>query len=66
MKASEIREMTLDDIKLKIKDASKELFNIRFQHVTGRLDNPMNIPRLKKDIARMETIIKEKGLGKRV
>ena len=58
--------MMMHNIKLKIKDASKELFNMKFQHVTGRLDNPMNIPRLKKDIARMETIIKEKGLGKRV
>lgn len=66
MKPSEMREMTLDDIKLKLKDASKELFNMKFQHVTGRLDNPMNIPRLKKDIARMETIIKEKDSGKRV
>ncbi|MEK7828485.1 MAG: 50S ribosomal protein L29, partial [Deltaproteobacteria bacterium] len=36
MKPSEIREMTLDDIKLKLKDASKELFNMKFQHVTGR------------------------------
>ncbi len=66
MKPSEIREMTLDDINLKLKDVSKEFFNIRFQHVTGRLDNPMNIPRLKKDIARMKTIIKEKSLEKRV
>lgn len=65
MKPSEIREMNMDEIKLKIKDVSKELFNIKFKHVTGRLDNPMNIPMLRKDIARMKTIIKEKGLGKR-
>lgn len=65
MKPSEIRELTLDDLQLKIKDLSKELFNIKFQHTAGRLDNPMKIPQLKKDIARMKTIIKEKGLEKR-
>lgn len=65
MKPSEIREMTVDDIKLKLKDISKELFNIKFQHATGRLDNPMRIPLLKKDAARMKTIIKEKVMEKR-
>lgn len=64
MKPSEIREMTLDDIKLKLKEMSKELFNTRFQHATGRLDNPMRIPQLKKDAARMKTIIKEKAMEK--
>ena len=65
MKPSEIRELTLDDLQLKIKGLSKELFNIKLQHAAGRLDNPMMIPQLKKDIARMKTIIKEKGMEKR-
>ncbi|MBI3752453.1 MAG: 50S ribosomal protein L29 [Deltaproteobacteria bacterium] len=66
MKPSEIREMTLDDLKLKLKELSKELFNIKFQHATGRLDNPMRIPQIKKNIARVKTIMREKGLEKRV
>lgn len=65
MKPSEIRELTLDDLQLKIKDLSKELFNIKLQHAAGQLDNPMKIPQLKKDIARVKTIIKEKGMEKR-
>lgn len=65
MKPAEIREMTLDDIKLKLKDTAKELFNVKFQHTTGRLDNPMKMSELKKNIARMKTIIKEKGMNKR-
>ena len=66
MKPVEIKEMTLDDIKLKLNIMAKELFNVRFQHAAGRLDNPMKMPQLKKDIARMKTIIKEKSMGKRV
>ena len=65
MKPAEIREMTLDDIKFKLKDMAKALFNVRFQHAAGRLDNPMKMPQLKKSIARMKTIIKEKDMEKR-
>ncbi|MBI5328651.1 MAG: 50S ribosomal protein L29 [Deltaproteobacteria bacterium] len=65
MKAVEIREMILDDIKLKLNEISKELFNIRLQHAAGRLDNPMKISQLKKDMARIKTIIKEKSMEKR-
>lgn len=66
MKPSDIREMTLDDINLKLKELSKELFNIKFQHATGRLDDTSKIAGIRKNIARMKTIVKEKGLGKRV
>ncbi|MBI3398791.1 MAG: 50S ribosomal protein L29 [Deltaproteobacteria bacterium] len=65
MKPSEIREMTLDDLNLKVKELSKELFNIRFQHTSGRLDNPMKISQLRKDMARVKTIIREKENEKR-
>lgn len=65
MKPPEIREMTIEDINLKVQELSKELFNIKFQHVAGRLDNPMKLPQLRKDIARMKTIIREKKSEKR-
>lgn len=65
MKAPEIREMTLDDLQLKLKEMSRELFNARFQHVAGQIDNPMRIPQMKKDIARLKTVIREKGMNKK-
>ncbi|HAG51472.1 MAG: 50S ribosomal protein L29 [Deltaproteobacteria bacterium GWC2_42_51] len=65
MKPAEIRDMTLDDLKLKIGELSKEFFNIKLQHAMGRLDNPMRIPQIKKDIARINTIMREKELEKR-
>ena len=45
-------------------DAKKELFNLRFQHVTGQLENPVKMRELKRDIARVKTIIREKELAK--
>lgn len=65
MNPAEIRDMTLDDLKLKIKELSKEFFNIKLQHAMGRLDNPMRVPQIKKDIARINTIMREKELEKR-
>ncbi len=60
MKPSELREVTIDDLKLKEKDLRKELFNLRFQQATGEIENPMRMRAIKKDIARMLTIITEK------
>jgi len=65
MKPAEIRDMTLDDLKLLYPFLSKEFFNIKLQHAMGRLDNPMRIPQIKKDIARINTIMREKELEKR-
>lgn len=62
MKPLEIRELTLNELQLKLKELSKELLNVKFQHASNQLDNPMKVPHLKKDIARVKTIIKEKGL----
>jgi len=60
MKAADIRALTVKETELKLKDFTVELFNLRFQHATGQLENPMKIPQLKKDIARIKTVLNEK------
>ena len=62
MKASEIREMGADQIKEKLVDLKKELFNLRFQNDVGQLENTATISALKKDIARLYTVSKEMNL----
>ncbi|MBC8570259.1 50S ribosomal protein L29 [Zongyangia hominis] len=60
MKATEIRDMTQSELNQKLADLKAELFNLRFQHAINQLDNPMRIKAVKKDIARIKTIIHEK------
>ena len=60
MKANEIRQMTVDELTQKESDLKAELFNLRFRMATGQLDNPMMIGKVKKDLARVKTILKEK------
>lgn len=62
MKASEIRELTADELNTKLSDLKAELFNLRFQLAINQLDNPMRIKAVKKDIARVKTIIRENEL----
>ena len=59
MKASEIRDMNLDEMHRKVSDLTEELFNLRFQHAIGQLENPQRMKHTKRDIARLKTIIKE-------
>ena len=59
MKASEIRELTAAELEKKLKDLKAELFNLRFQLAINQLDNPMRISAVKKDIARVKTILRE-------
>ena len=59
MKASEIREMNPDEMHQKAADLKEELFNLRFQHGIGQLENPQRMKHAKRDIARLKTIIKE-------
>ena len=59
-KASELRNMTVDELKLKEADLRKELFNLRFQQVTGEIENPLRIRLVRKDIARVLTVLNEK------
>lgn len=62
MKASEIREMTADELNSKLADLKAELFNLRFQLAINQLDNPMRISAVKKNIARVKTVIRENEL----
>ncbi|MGI6029970.1 MAG: 50S ribosomal protein L29 [Eubacteriales bacterium] len=63
MKANEIREMTAAELSAKLVELKSELFNLRFQHATNQLENPMKIKSVKKDLARIQTILKEKELA---
>lgn len=60
MKASEIRELNADDLKTKAADLKQELFNVKFQLHTGRLENSAKIASIRKQIAQVNTIITEK------
>ena len=59
MKSSEVRELTTAELESKLKDLKAELFNLRFQLAINQLDNPMRISAVKKDIARVKTILRE-------
>jgi len=59
MKASEIKELTAAELEKKLQDLKAELFNLRFQHAINQLDNPMRISAVKKDIARVKTVLRE-------
>ena len=63
MKAKEIRELTNEELEAKLKDLKAELFNLRFQLAINQLDNPMRISAVKKDIARVKTILHENKAG---
>lgn len=62
MKAQQVREMSVTDLKLNLKDNYEALENYRFQHAIGQLENFKSISNIKKDIARVKTILKEKDL----
>ena len=61
MKATELREMTDVELNKQLKDLKAELFNLRFQHTIHQLDNPVRIDAVKKDIARVMTVLAEKN-----
>lgn len=63
MKASEFRNLTTAEIEQKIAGFKEELFNLRFQSATGQLDNPMQINKVRKEIARAKTVLRERELG---
>ncbi|MCL2255250.1 MAG: 50S ribosomal protein L29 [Firmicutes bacterium] len=62
MKGKDIRELDNKDLTIKLEDLRKELFNLRFSHTTGQLSNPMQLNNVKKDIARVLTIMQERKL----
>ncbi|OGQ13467.1 MAG: 50S ribosomal protein L29 [Deltaproteobacteria bacterium RBG_19FT_COMBO_46_12] len=64
MKVKELRQQSEGELLEKEKELGEELFNLRFQHATGQLENVMRIPQVKRDMARVKTILKEKALNK--
>lgn len=65
MKMHEIKELTRDELKLRLTDSREELYNLRFQHAMHQLDNPIRLREVRKDIARLETVLHEYELGVR-
>ncbi|MBQ6849715.1 MAG: 50S ribosomal protein L29 [Oscillospiraceae bacterium] len=59
MKASELRNMSAEQLTAKLKELKAELFNLRFQHAINQLENPMRIQAVKKDIAKVNTVLSE-------
>ena len=62
MNAKEIRDLSVAELNEKLADLKDELYKLRFQHAINQLDNPMRITAVKKDIARVQTIIREAEL----
>ena len=60
MKAKELKNLSVEDLNKKLNELKKDLFMLRMQHATNQLDNPMQLANVKKDIARVKTIIREK------
>ena len=60
MKAKEIKNLSVEELTKKLDELKKDLFMLRMQHATNQLDNPLKIASVKKDIARVKTIIREK------
>lgn len=62
MKAKDIRELTDEELEQKLIEMKTELFNLRFQLATGQLNNPVRLREVKKDIARIQSVLREKEL----
>ena len=63
MKAREVRDLSSDELNLRLGSLKEELFNLRFQVATGQLDNPMRVREVRKDIARVKTVLRQRELG---
>jgi large subunit ribosomal protein L29 len=62
VKARELRELDAEELETRLRENKEELFNLRFQHVTGQLDNYSRLQQLKRDIARMHTLLREQEI----
>ena len=65
MKMHEAKELTIDELKLKLEDSREELSNLRFQKALGQLNNPLRIRTVRREIAQLKTVLHEYGLGVR-
>lgn len=63
MTATELRELADDELRVKLDESKEELFNLRFQVVTGQLDNPRRIKEVKREIARVLTVMRERDIA---
>ena len=63
MKASEMKQLSTAELETKLKDLKAELFNLRFQLAINQLDNPMRVSAVKKDIARVKTVLRENEIN---
>jgi large subunit ribosomal protein L29 len=63
MKATEFRTQSTEELNIELTNLKEELFNLRFQHATGQLDNPLRIREVKKDYARVKTILREREIN---
>lgn len=63
MRVSELRDLTKEELKSRLSELKKEIFSLKFQKAIGQLENPMRIKNLKRDIARINTLLREKELG---
>jgi len=63
MRAAEIRELSQTELNEKLSDLKAELFNLRFQHAINQLDNPMRLVQVRKDIARVKTVLRQRQLA---
>jgi large subunit ribosomal protein L29 len=64
MELNKIREMSEVELNAELNKMKKDLFNLRFQHVTGQLENPVLLRETRRDIARVKTIIREKEIAR--
>ncbi|MGD1999727.1 MAG: 50S ribosomal protein L29 [Desulfobacterales bacterium] len=63
MKAGEFRSLSSEERRQKLVELKQELFNLRFQHATGQLENPQRLKQIKRDVARVQTIMREEELS---
>ena len=63
MKVIELKEQTREELEAKLVETKKSLFNLKFQKATGQLENPLQIRNIRKDIARIKTLLREKELS---
>ena len=61
--AAELRALDAEELEIKLRDAKEELFNLRFQNATGQLDNTARLKTVRREIARIYTVIRERELG---
>lgn len=63
MNAESIRDLSAEELDRQLSELKEELFNLRFQLATGQLDNPMRVRQVRRDIARVKTVMRERELG---